>query len=79
MDRPVDLLSEKTVITLFQYITFFAEEERRHPEKFISDLTKECKWCWLFSEKFGFLAGPTSTNVFFFPYCMFHSRGVYRC
>ncbi|XP_072016151.1 rho family-interacting cell polarization regulator 2-like isoform X2 [Amphiura filiformis] len=41
VDRPVDLLSAKTVITLFQYITFFAEDERRHPEKFINDLTKE--------------------------------------
>ncbi|XP_033639059.1 serine/arginine repetitive matrix protein 2-like [Asterias rubens] len=41
IERPVDLYNQTTTITLFQYISFFATDDRRNPEKFITDLTKE--------------------------------------
>ncbi|XP_071497199.1 rho family-interacting cell polarization regulator 2-like isoform X1 [Diadema antillarum] len=41
IERPADLLSPKTIITLFQYISFFTQESRRNPEKCINDLTNE--------------------------------------
>lgn len=41
IERPIDLLDPKAIITLFQYITFFAQEDRKNPERFINDLTNE--------------------------------------
>ncbi|XP_022091870.1 uncharacterized protein LOC110979963 [Acanthaster planci] len=41
IERPVDLYDPKTIITLFQYIGFFATDDRKNPEKFINYLTKD--------------------------------------
>ncbi|XP_038053349.1 serine/arginine repetitive matrix protein 2-like [Patiria miniata] len=41
IERPVDLYHPKTIISLFQYIGFFATDDRKNPEKFINDLTKD--------------------------------------
>ncbi|XP_071955554.1 rho family-interacting cell polarization regulator 2-like isoform X2 [Antedon mediterranea] len=41
IERPVNLLNPKTVITLFQYVTFFLEDDRKNPEKYVADITNE--------------------------------------
>ena len=43
IERPADLFSPKTIVTLFQYVAFFTQENRRNPEKCINDLTNECE------------------------------------
>ncbi|XP_033101470.1 rho family-interacting cell polarization regulator 1-like [Anneissia japonica] len=41
IERPVNLLNPKTVMTLFQYVSFFMEDERKNPEKYVADITNE--------------------------------------